>query len=127
MGQMINWRQQRQTPRPEEVGQLLAQRASMGGMGGGMMSDAAADTEAPSSPVATAGPMAGEPDPISQTEGSDWPTSSAAALRAAILRGPAKPGENAKPPAPFTRTQLQRLGLPDVEIDALGLSGGSNV
>lgn len=115
-----NWSTQRASPRPDEVGQLLAQRS----MGGDPPLAGAEDIHAD---VETAGGRGNEPDPHAAAQNHEWPTAAEAALRAAILRRPGPgPMSNPKPPAPFSRQQLQRLGLPDDQITVLAQTQGAN-
>ena len=104
-----NNRTRRGTPQPAEVGALLLQRQQGG-----------PPTEAAPEPTP-------EPDPHVLAQQTDWPSSAEAALRAASLRGPGRATpSHERPPAPLSRSQLQRLGVPEQEIDLLVASGGTN-
>lgn len=124
MGQPINWKKRRDTPSSTEVGQLLAQRS----MGGEMAEGEGMAHEQAESPMVEGQEdgATGMADPDQMTSGSDWPTSDAEALRAAIIRGPGKPPQNQRPAGYMSRMQLEKLGLSSSQIDVLNATGGSN-
>lgn len=128
-----NLQRPRAVPRPEDVGQMLMQRQAQGQgmmpgmgqqeMGGQVPGQGPAMTTVPGEPVPT--PEAEPQDPAQMAAGSDWPSSSEAALRAAILRAPGmRPSDRA--PGPNNREQMLRLGIPEQEVDLLIASGGAN-
>jgi len=109
-----NYPQPMATPNPAEVGaRLMAHQQQQQGMD----------------------PMAGMPQPpmgmlpVGEPSSVEpWESASEAALKSAIMRLPNfRAPQNQRPPAVGSRQQLQRLGLPDNEIELLKAQGGSNV
>ena len=107
------------SPDPQMVGELLAQQSQ-----NPMASGVSRETPQPETP--TMDPLPAEPDPDALAQQTDWPSSAAAALRAAIPRGPRKPVQDPAPMNPANRAQLLRFGIPEGEIDLLEETGGSN-